>query len=398
MICGLLVFIIFASMFKRALSLRLKEYVGYFPCVVVIGPRQVGKTTLVKQYLLGQKKKNIYLDMELRTDFNKLLDPETYLSRYENLTVVIDEVQRNKSLFPVLRALIDRNRKNGRFILLGSAAPDLIRDSSESLAGRIGYIELFPLTVLEVEKKVSIENLWLKGGFPDALNGKIPTSVWMESFIRTYLEQDLPQLGFPADRHTANKLWSMLAHNHGGITNYTDLSKSTEISASTVKNYIRFLENAFLVRQLQPYFMNMKKRLVKAPKIYLRDSGILHHFLGIETADNLHGHIKMGASWEGFVIEQIAALMPPNLKLFFYRTHDGAELDLVIEKGGKPLAAIEIKYGSDVLASKGNIVAAKTLKTKMNFIITKDSDEYDTSSGFKVLGLKKFLTKHLPKF
>ena len=244
--------------------------------------------------------------------------------------------------------------------------------------------------------KIPLETLWLKGGFPGALIGKMPTALWMENFIRTYLEQDLPQLGFPAGRVISRKLWSMLAHNHGGILNYSDLSRSIELSVNTVKSYLSFLENVFLIRQLQPYHINMKKRLVKAPKIYLRDSGILHHFLNINGSNELHENIKMGVSWEGFVIEQIAALIPENYPLFFYRTHDGSELDLVIEKGGKPYAGIEIKYGSDVRPSKGNIEAIKVLKTKLNFIIVKESEEYETGAGFKVVGLEKFLEKHVP--
>ena len=385
-------------MFNRTVQKKLEEYLRYFPCVAIIGPRQVGKTTLAKTLSRKHGIKSIYLDLELTADYHKLTDAETYLTPLADKNIIIDEVQRNKSLFPLLRGLIDQKRRPGRFILLGSAAPDLIRDSSESLAGRIGYIELCPLTILEVRKKISLETLWLKGGFPGALTGKIPTALWMENFIRTYFEQDLPQLGFPAGRVVSRKLWSMLAHNHGGVLNYSDLSKSMELSANTVKGYLNFLENVFLIRQLQPYHVNMKKRLVKAPKIYLRDSGILHHFLNINGIAELRGHLKMGASWEGFVIEQIAALLSESSRMFFYRTHDGSELDLVIEKGGKPYAGIEIKYGSDIKPSKGNIEAIKTLKTRLNFIVVKEREEYETGSAFKVVGLERFLEKYIPMF
>ncbi|MBM3436463.1 MAG: DUF4143 domain-containing protein [Bacteroidetes bacterium] len=203
-------------------------------------------------------------------------------------------------------------------------------------------------------------------------------------------------LGFPADRITAGRLWSMAAHIHGNLVNYSEIGKSLEVSMHTVKKYIGFLEQAFLVRQLQPYSFNIKKRIVKSPKIYIRDTGILHFLLGLSNLNDLFGSPKMGASWEGFMIEQIHGFLPIGRKLFFYRTHDGAELDLVIEKGGKPFAGIEIKYGSDIKLTKGNIMAAEALQTKHNFMITKESEDYLTSAGFRVCGIETFLGKYLP--
>jgi len=382
-------------MIKRLATEKLQECLKYFPCVAIVGPRQVGKTTLVKSLISQLTKDSIYLDLELRTDFIKLLDPETYLQQHADKIVIIDEVQRNKALFPVLRALIDMDRRPGRFILLGSAGPELIRDSSESLAGRIAYVELFPLNLIEVNRKISMDDLWLKGGFPDAVNGRIPHQLWMRNFIRTYLEQDLPMLGFPAGKSISERLWTMLAHHHANLLNYSELSKSLELSVNTVKNYIRFLENTFLIRQLQPYHMNIKKRLVKAPKIYIRDTGILHYFLDIPDFDSLYNHIKMGSSWEGFVIEQIASAIDDDMNLSFFRTQQGAELDLLIEKKGKLLAAIEIKYGSDPRLSKGNLLAAETLGVHRKFVITKSSEEYMLSNGFLVCDLQGFLEKHL---
>ena len=295
----------------------------------------------------------------------------------------------------VLRALIDKDRKPGKFILLGSANPDLLRDSSESLAGRIAYVELTPFLIPEISEHFSTDQLWIKGGFPDAFLNKTLWNEWMENFISTYLEKDLPMLGFPADRITARRLWTMIAHNHGSLINYSEFSKSLEISVNTIKKYINFLESAFLVRQLPSYYFNIKKRIVKSPKIYIHDSGVLHYLLGLETMNDILGFPKMGASWEGFIIEQIKALLPQKMNIYFYRTTDGAELDLVIEKGGYPYVGIEIKYGSNVRPTKGNTEAMKTLKTEHNFVIIKDDEDYFLSNGFRVCGINKFLKQYL---
>ncbi len=382
-------------MIKRLLQNKVLKLLKEFPCVGIIGPRQVGKTTLAKEIQKSLKSESIYLDLELTSDFNKLLDAETFLSQNLSKTIIIDEVQRKTDLFPLLRALIDKDRKPGKFILLGSASPDLLRDSSESLAGRIAYVELTPFLIPEISDQFSTEQLWIKGGFPDAFLTKTLWNEWMENFISTYLEKDLPMLGFPADRLTARRLWTMIAHNHGSLLNFSEFSKSLEISVNTVKKYINFLENAFLVRQLPSYYFNIKKRIVKSPKIYIRDSGILHYLLGLETMNDILGFPKMGASWEGFIIEQIKALLPKKRDIYFYRTTDGAELDLVIEKGGYPYVGIEIKYGSNVRPSKGNTEAVKALKTKHNFIIIKEDEDYILTNGFRVCGINKFLNQYL---
>lgn len=383
-------------MIHRLAENKILDLIQYFPCVAIVGPRQVGKTTLVKMIRNSLTKPSIYLDMEMITDYSKLSDPETYLLQHEDKTVIIDEVQRLPSLFPILRALIDKNRSAGRFLLLGSAGPDLIRNSSESLAGRIAYFELTPFIINEVINNYSLTDLWLRGGFPDVFLNKAPWRAWMNNFIRTYLERDLPNLGFSADPIKAERLWIMLAHNHANLINYTDISKSLELSSVTIKKYIDFLEKAFLVRQLRPYTFNIKKRMVKSPKIYIRDSGILNYLLGIEHFEDLISNIKMGASWEGFVVDQIAAILPEGRKLFFYRTHDGSEVDLIIEKGGKPFSAIEIKYGSDVRSNKGNAMAINNLATKNNFIITAEGENYMLSNGFRVCSLQTFLNEYLP--
>ncbi|MCD4731096.1 MAG: ATP-binding protein [Bacteroidales bacterium] len=382
-------------MIPRLSKNKISDLLKGFPCVAIIGPRQVGKTTLAKQIQKGYDS-TLYLDLELRNDFEKLEDAETFLKQFENRMVIIDEVQRKKGLFPLLRALIDQNRIPGRFLLLGSAAPDLLHNSSESLAGRIAYYELTPFLLPEIYPEFEIDELWLKGGFPDPFLQEKYWLDWMNNFVRTYFERDLINLGFPGDSVTGERLWTMLAHLHGNLLNFSEISKSLELSIHTIKSYVGFLENAFLIRQLKPFHSNTKKRLVKAPKVYIRDSGLLHYLYGIENMEQLVGHPKKGASWEGFVIEQIIPLLSPNRKIYFYRTHDGAELDLVITKADQAIAAIEIKYGSGIRPSRGNTEAIRFLGTSQNYIVIKDDEDYLLSSGYRVTGLNTFLTKYLP--
>jgi uncharacterized protein len=375
---------------------RVRELLRYFPSVAIIGPRQVGKTSLVKELMREDERDHIYLDLELPADAALLSDAQTFLGQQSHRTVVIDEVQRNKDLFPLLRALIDMDRKPSRFVLLGSASPDLIRDSSESLAGRIAYYELHPFDLMEVSGHITLEDLWLRGGFPDVALGNAPLEDWMSSFVRTYLEQDLPMLGFPGSRSVAQRLWSMLAHHHANTVNFSELSRSLEMSVNSVKGYVNFMENAFLIRQLRPYHANMGKRLVKSPKVYLRDSGILHHFLDVGDIGRLVGHPKVGASWEGFVIEQIAANVKDTVQLSFYRSQQGAEIDLLIENKGKLKAAVEIKFGSDPRPTRGNTIAFEDLNAAQNFIVCRQVEPHVLSSGVTVCGLQDFLTHHLP--
>lgn len=385
---------IFANMIKRVSEARVIELLQGFPCVAIVGSRQTGKTTLARE-IRKRYKSSLYLDMELRKDFGKLDDAETYLQQFSDRLVIIDEVQRKKDLFPVLRALIDQKRAPGRFLLLGSASPDLLRDSSETLAGRIAYHELSPFILSELPDKYAINDLWMYGGYPDAFLSRNYWLAWMNNYVKTYFERDLPNLGFPGDSLTGERLWSMLAHYHGNIMNYAELGRSMELSINTIKRYISFLQHAFLIRTIEPFHINLKKRLVKSPKVYIRDSGILHYLSGIEDYQQLIGHPKMGASWEGFIIEQIIPELRPNRRIYFYRTHDGAELDLVITKGNKTLASLEIKYGSDAKPSRGNTEAVQTLKTSANFIIIKDDEDYLLSSGFRVCGIKIFLSRYL---
>jgi len=383
-------------MIRRTAESRIQFLLTGFPAVAIIGPRQVGKTTLAK--IIGNaSSKVLYLDLELPRDLTKLDDPETFLRQFEDYLIIIDEVQRKPDLFPTLRALIDENRKPGRFILLGSASPALLRNSSESLAGRIAYYQLGGLTVQEIAHDFDMRQLWLKGGFPDAFLARNTWEDWMSNFVLTYIERDLPGLGFPADRTTGRHLWSMLAHYHGNLVNYTDLGKSLELTATTLKRYVRFLEEAFLIRILEPYHANLSKRIVKTPKIYLRDTGILHYFLGINTIEQLYGHPKKGASWEGFVLEQILQTLPVNRQASFYRSHDGAETDLVLTNGDQPVASIEIKFGPDARPTRGNTEAVRTLNTQSNYILVSEDEDYVLSSGFHVCSVSRFLEIYLPE-
>ncbi len=268
---------------RRRILNEIKESLGFFPVVSIIGPRQVGKTTLAKTLLKEIEKPAIYLDLELHSDLNKLNDAELFLSQQKGKLVVIDEVQNKKDLYPQLRALVDQQRDPGQFLLLGSASPELIRDSSESLAGRISYHQLFPFDISEIPDTISQNDLWINGGFPDAL--KAPTdnlrSKWFDNFVSTYLNRDLLLLGLNASPTIIRNLWSMIAHLNGQLFNASTLAKSLGVTVPTVKRYVDFLEEAFLLKSLHPYTYNISKRLTKSPKIYLTDTGIFHHLIGI---------------------------------------------------------------------------------------------------------------------
>lgn len=381
-------------MVLRTLAQEAKNILAHFPVLGLIGSRQVGKTTLAKSLAMDFERV-VYLDLESVSDAEKLENAETFFKRFKDRLIIIDEVQRDKSLFPVLRSAIDVDIRPGRFILLGSAFPELIRDSSESLAGRIAYLELCPLNMLEVDPDKDLNRLWLNGGYPPSFLNPGISSVWLDNYIRTYLERDLPMLGLNANPVTTRRLWTMLAHLNGYTINYSELAKNLDISNQKVKNYIDFLEQSFLIRQLPPYFSNTKKRLVKSPKVYVRDSGILHHLLGVSSELELLGHPKFGSSWEGFVIEQIYQHKKINHQLHFYRTQDGAELDLVITKGDIPAAGIEIKYGDSAQITRGNTESANNLKLEKRFVIKQSGEDWQMNNGFTVTSLQQFLKIHL---
>jgi len=391
---------IFVCVIQRKIQAEIAGLMRHTPAVALLGARQVGKTTLAKQIGTAQKKEYLYLDLENPLDARKLNDPFTFLHDNKAKCIIIDEVQIIPSLFSVLRSVIDADRKNGRFILLGSASPELVKGVSESLAGRISYRELSPINLLELPDKISRDKHWLRGGFPTALlarSDKIAFE-WMGSFVRSYVERDLSALfGVSLTSNILSRLLSMLAHINGTVWNAEMIARSLGISAPTVNRYVDFLEGAFLVHRLAPFHFNTKKRLVKAPKIYIRDSGMLHFLSNAFSMNTLKGHPVVGSSWEGYVVEQIRQLLPANTSMFFYRTQAGAEFDIVLVKGNQPVACVEIKLNNAPVISKGNLQSIADLKTKSNFVVVPDIEEYRIKDGITVCNLRTFLTKYLPK-
>ena len=372
------------------------------PVVALLGARQIGKTTLAKLYAKKAKKETLYLDLELDSHFNRLQnDAESYLLKNKTKLIIIDEVQRMPKLFALLRALVDIDRKPARYLLLGSSSPHLIKGVSESLAGRIAYLDLGGINLLEAKKsKISQDTLWLKGGFPSALTLKLNSAInsWYNNLVKSYTEKDMKDLfGVDFSSVTIRNFWSMLAHNNSNLWNKESYCKSLGVTAPTVGRYLEYMEGAFLVTRLQPWFNNSKKRLVKAPKIYIRDSGILHSLIRTANMDDLFGHPFVGASWEGFVIEQIRQLKPAHLDMYFYRTHQGTEADLVLVKGMKPVACIEIKLSTSPQVSKGFLQSITDLKTKNNFIIMPTGDNYHTKEKINICSILDFLKIYLNK-
>lgn len=347
------------------------------PVVALLGSRQVGKTTLSKQIQSVTDLDCIYLDLESIEDVNKLSQPESYLNDRADKLIIIDEIQRMPELFPLLRSIIDKNRRNGRFILLGSASPELLVKSSESLAGRISYFELNPFLYNEVSSQCSFQELWLRGGYPEMLLAQNDDISYQNriDYIKTYLERELPLLGLYVSPVLLRNLLRMISHIHGNIVNYSDLSRSLGIDMHTVQRYLDFLEHSFIIRRLQPFYTNVSKRLVKSAKIYFRDSGIYHTIAGIKNAEDLEGYNCKGNSWEGFVIQNIIAQLKPDVTAYFYRTQDGAELDLVLVKGNKPVLGIEIKYSNSPSLTKGNTISAQDLGNIPLLIITPSVNE-----------------------
>jgi uncharacterized protein len=369
----------------RTAEQRVAQLLNNFPAVAIIGPRQVGKTSLALQLARSEA---LYLDMENPADLNKMSDPLLFLEQIGDKTIILDEIQRIPSLFPVLRGLIDRNRRPGRFILLGSASPELIRDASETLAGRIAYFELPPFSYPEIARITPYQTHWLRGGFPDSLlaSSDVDSLEWRDNFIKTYLERDLPLLGLSANPLLTQRLWTMTAHWNGNLLNYENFGNSLGITSPTVKRYLDFFESSYLIRRLQPWYTNISKRLVRTPKIYLRDTGILHALLAIGNFSQLQGHPGIGASWEGYILQEIATRLPLRHELFFYRTQDGTEADVVIVKGGVPDVLVEIKYSSAPNVTKSLRTAALDLQTRRNIIVAPVAEGYPLRDGFEVMG------------
>lgn len=376
-------------MIKRHIQGLIENSLKKYPVVGIVGPRQVGKTTLAKMIKEHKKKRAVYLDLELPSDLNKLAEPELYLNHFLDSLVIIDEIQRMPSLFPLIRALVDKNNVPGRFLILGSASPELIKHTSESLAGRIIYHELSPFTLQEIDHKY-IQRLWLKGGYPVSYLFKNDNDSfnWRETFIRTYLEMDIPQLGIHIPAVQLRRFWTMLAHSHGQLWNANRIANSMGLSAPTVRRYLDILEGTFIIRQIQPYYINIKKRLIKSPKIYIRDPGLLHTLLNIRTFEDLQAHPSLGSSWEGFIIEQIIAAIPRSWQVFFYRTSAGAEIDLLLIDNKNKVIVIEIKYSVTPKVSKGFRNAVADLSCKNGFIIYPGEESYPLAHNIYTLPLK----------
>ncbi|WP_299439088.1 ATP-binding protein [uncultured Rhodospira sp.] len=362
--------------------------------VALIGPRQVGKTTLAQDIADGTDA--LYLDLESRADRDKLADPALFLSAYEDRLVILDEIHRVPEVFQELRGLIDKGRRTGnrtgRFLILGSASMDLLRQSGESLAGRIEYVALNPFDVLEAAPDGdALRRLWVRGGFPDSF---LATSdgdslAFRQDFIRTYLERDVPQFGRRIPAETLERLWTMLAHNQGGLLNASRLASGLSITAPTVTSYIDLLADLLLVRRLTPFHANVGKRLTKSPKVYVRDSGLVHALLGLEDYNDIAGHPVVGPSWEGFVIETLLAVAPPRTRASFYRTAAGAEIDLLLEMPGKGgLWAMEIKHGLSAKPTKGFHNARDDLNPARAFVVTAGEESYPIADDVEAIGLR----------
>ncbi len=380
---------------SRSLYPELLEALQNFPVVGLVGPRQVGKTSMARALAAQLGKGAVMLDLERPTDLVKLTEPELFLEPLADRLVIIDEVQLRPDLFGVLRALVDAQRRPGRFLILGSAAPALIQQSSETLAGRIDYLELAPLSLAEVSQQLSdpshMADLWWRGGFPDSFlaRGDAQSMRWREAFVRTYLERDIPQLGIRVSAATLRRFWLMLAHYHGQLWNASTLAGSLGVSAPSVRHYLDILESTFMVRVLQPFSANLGKRLVKSPKVYLRDSGLLHTLLNLPSHDALLGHPVQGASWEGWVIEQILAQAPRGSRPSFFRTASGNELDLLLELPGGQLCAIEIKHSAAPKLGRGFVEALDALQLKSGFVIAPVSEPFPLSRRAMVLPLSQ---------
>jgi uncharacterized protein len=383
-------------MVKRFITDELIELLSEFPAIAIVGPRQVGKTTLVKEIRTYINSEVLYVDLENPRDAVKLQDPVLFFENNQDKCVVLDEIQRRRDLFPILRSMIDQHRRPSRFILLGSASPELIRDSSESLAGRIFYKELSPLQLIE-SADFELNSLILRGGFPNALLAKSEKASfrWIEGFIQTYIERDLPMLGMTLQPSETRRILRMIAHLQGQSLNYAALANSLGITSPTVKKYIQFLEHAFLIRLLEPYVQNTGKRISKSPKIYIRDSGILNYLLGIYNYNALLGHPSVGAVWEGFVIEQIINILPPDVDKTYYRTQHGAEIDLVLSFSDGKKIGIEVKFSSTPTLSRGNYEAMNDLLLDKLWVICPSEEEFFINANVQVIGLRNFLSKLL---
>lgn len=376
-------------MIPRRLLPILDSALAEVPAVALLGPRQVGKTTLALE--VAKSRPAVYLDLESEADRAKLAEPELYLPQHEDKLVILDEVHRTPQLFRSLRGLIDAGRRRGRgfgrFLVLGSASMDLLKQSSESLAGRIRYLELGPIDAGEVGQE-RLDTLWLRGGFPESLLAASDAASmrWRLDFIRTYLERDIPQLGPRIPAETLRRLWTMLAHQQGGLLNAAALARALAVDGKTVASYLDLLVDLLLVRRLPPWHGNVRKRLVKAPKVYVRDSGLVHALLGIADQEALLAHPVAGGSWEGLVIESLIAIAPVGTEAYFFRTAAGAEIDLLLKLGGRRKAwAIEVKRGLAPKIERGFQLACETVRPERRLVVYGGRDRFPLAEGVEAI-------------
>ena len=384
---------------ERSSHAVVAELLAETPVVGLIGPRQVGKSTLARG--IADSTDAVFVDLQIESTREALADPTQYLRLNADKLVVFDEVQRMPSLFSALRPVIDEDRRPGRCLLLGSASPRLMRSASESLAGRIFYHELSPLSYPEVrEAGIALVDHFVRGGYPDALLGTPGRRWrrWVSNYVTTFITRDLSELGISADVTEFGRLASLLAHQHGRQFSASELARSLRVTAPTVQRYVDILEGAFLVRVLRPYLPNLSKRLVKRPRVYWRDSGLRHGLLDIASADQLYRNPAVGASWEGYAIEEICRALGEFARPFYYRTANGAELDLVVEIGGERRLAFEFKFNSTQTLTKGTYAALADVEPEMAFVITPDGPPLAIRQGLHSCSLETFLVEHVPTY
>ena len=390
-------------MIKRRLEVNVLEALKRSSAVALMGPRQVGKTTLALD--IGKSFPCEYLDLENNLDLEKVRDIVTFHLENRDKLIILDEVQRMPEVFAPLRGIIDKERrrgnKTGQFLFLGSASIDLLKQSSESLAGRISYLELHGIDQLEFAGNDSGKQnqLWLRGGFPESLLSDSDKNSlnWRRDFIKTYLERDIPQLGPRIPAQTLERFWTMLAHNQGAVLNASQLARNLEVSSVTVSRYLDLMTDLLLVRRLQPWTFNIGKRLVRSPKVYVRDSGITHALLNISKYNDLLGHPVVGGSWEGFVIENIMSVVPPGTFPFYYRTADGAEIDLILEFSASEKWIIEIKRNSVPTLSKGFHIASGDVKPDKRFVVYSGKDRFTLLENIEAISLHDLMQEILNK-